>query len=56
MDSHDPAVMTAEPRPGVLLITLNRPRVRNAVDRALAGALDSALTRLESDPPCPSAS
>ncbi|MCT9006729.1 crotonase/enoyl-CoA hydratase family protein [Streptomyces sp. NPDC054766] len=50
MDSHDPAVMTAEPRPGVLLITLNRPRVRNAVDRALAGALDSALTRLESEP------
>ncbi|MFF3404989.1 crotonase/enoyl-CoA hydratase family protein [Streptomyces sp. NPDC002742] len=50
MDSHDPAVTTAEPRPGVLLITLNRPRVRNAVDRALAVSLDSALTRLESDP------
>ncbi|MFE9877482.1 crotonase/enoyl-CoA hydratase family protein [Streptomyces sp. NPDC005784] len=50
MDSLDPVVMTAEPRPGVLLITLNRPRVRNAVDQVLADALDSALTRLESDP------
>ncbi|WP_406376077.1 crotonase/enoyl-CoA hydratase family protein [Streptomyces sp. NBC_00647] len=50
MNSHEPVVMTAEPRPGVLLVTLNRPRVRNAVDQALADALDSALTRLESDP------
>ena len=50
MDSHETVVMTTEPRPGVLLITLNRPRVRNAVDQALADALDSALTRLDSDP------
>ncbi|MFF8532516.1 crotonase/enoyl-CoA hydratase family protein [Streptomyces sp. NPDC015532] len=50
MDSRETVVMTTEPRPGVLLITLNRPHVRNAVDQALADALDSALTRLESDP------
>ncbi|MEV7416500.1 crotonase/enoyl-CoA hydratase family protein [Streptomyces sp. NPDC089919] len=49
MDSHDP-VRTAEPRPGVLLVTLNRPHVRNAIDRALAHAMDTALTRLEEDP------
>ncbi|MET7988242.1 MULTISPECIES: crotonase/enoyl-CoA hydratase family protein [unclassified Streptomyces] len=49
MDSQDPALVT-EPRPGVLLITLNRPLVRNAVDRSLAGAVDAALIRLETDP------
>ncbi|MFJ7966585.1 crotonase/enoyl-CoA hydratase family protein [Streptomyces sp. NPDC096324] len=50
MDTSEPVVMTSEPRPGVLLITLNRPHVRNAVDRALAGALDSALARLDAEP------
>ncbi|WP_405009692.1 crotonase/enoyl-CoA hydratase family protein [Kitasatospora sp. NBC_01539] len=49
MDTQDP-VMVTEPRPGVLLITLNRPRVRNAVNRALAQAVDTALTRLDADP------
>jgi enoyl-CoA hydratase len=49
MDSQDPVVVT-EPRPGVLLVTLNRPHVRNAVDNALAHAMDAALTRLETDP------
>ncbi|MEV7526503.1 crotonase/enoyl-CoA hydratase family protein [Streptomyces sp. NPDC091371] len=49
MDSRDRVVVT-EPRPGVLLITLNRPRVRNAIDQALADAVDHALTRLETDP------
>jgi enoyl-CoA hydratase len=49
MDSHD-LVGVTEPRPGVLLITLNRPHVRNAVDRALADAVDAALIRLEADP------
>ncbi|MFD8419506.1 crotonase/enoyl-CoA hydratase family protein [Streptomyces sp. NPDC059466] len=49
MDTQAP-VMVTEPRPGVLLITLNRPRVRNAVDRSLAKALDTALARLETDP------
>ncbi|WP_369265027.1 enoyl-CoA hydratase-related protein [Streptomyces sp. R35] len=39
-----------EPHTGVLLITLNRPHVRNAIDRSLAQATDVALTRLETDP------
>jgi enoyl-CoA hydratase len=34
----------------VLLITLDRPERRNAVDRALADALDAALNELEDDP------
>jgi enoyl-CoA hydratase/carnithine racemase len=34
----------------VLLITLNRPERRNAVDRQLADALDAALNELEDDP------
>ena len=34
----------------VLLITLNRPDRRNAVDRSLADALDVALNQLEDDP------
>ncbi|MFJ3799883.1 crotonase/enoyl-CoA hydratase family protein [Streptomyces sp. NPDC090088] len=49
MDSEHPVLVT-EPRPGVLLITLNRPHVRNAIDRPLAEAMDAALTRLETDP------
>ncbi|WP_329204571.1 crotonase/enoyl-CoA hydratase family protein [Streptomyces sp. NBC_00683] len=49
MDLHDPVTVT-EPRAGVLLITLNRPHVRNAIDRSLADAVDAALTRLETDP------
>ncbi|WP_330299701.1 crotonase/enoyl-CoA hydratase family protein [Streptomyces sp. NBC_00503] len=44
-----PVVLTSR-RDGVLVITLNRPHVRNAVDRALAGAVDRALTLLEDDP------
>ncbi|MER7692829.1 crotonase/enoyl-CoA hydratase family protein [Streptomyces sp. NPDC097610] len=49
MDSQDPVVVT-EPRPGVLLITLNRPHVRNAIDQTLADAMDQALIRMETDP------
>ncbi|MGW1728201.1 crotonase/enoyl-CoA hydratase family protein [Streptomyces sp. NPDC002306] len=49
MNSQDPVAVT-EPRPGVLLITLNRPHVRNAIDQCLAKAMDMALTRLETDP------
>lgn len=44
------AVVLTERREGVLVITLNRPHVRNAVDRALAEAVDTALTLLETDP------
>jgi enoyl-CoA hydratase len=34
---------------GVALITLNRPRARNAIDSALAAALTDAFTRAEAD-------
>ncbi|TLQ47934.1 crotonase/enoyl-CoA hydratase family protein [Streptomyces marianii] len=45
----EPVVLTAR-REGTLVITLNRPGSRNAVDQALAGAVDTALTLLENDP------
>lgn len=51
MSTHpeEPVVMT-ERRDGVLVITLNRPRVRNAVNQAVADGVDRALTLLETDP------
>lgn len=45
----EPVVTTAR-HGGTLLITLNRPRVRNAVDQAVANAVDAALTELRDDP------
>jgi enoyl-CoA hydratase len=47
-DSAAPAVLT-ERRGSVLLITLNRPEVRNAVNAALAEALAGALEELDAD-------
>lgn len=47
--STQPAVLT-ERREGVLVITLNRPHVRNAVNQALAEAVDHAFTLLDTDP------
>ena len=35
---------------GVLVVTLNRPQVRNAMDRAMAYAVAAALDRLDDDP------
>ena len=35
---------------GILVITLNRPRVRNAMDRAMAYAVAAALDELDADP------
>ena len=46
--SEQPAVLT-ERRENVLLITLNRPAVRNAVNAALAEGLANALEELDSD-------
>src|SRR5687767_8633206 len=43
-----PAVLT-ERRDGVLIITLNRPEVRNAVNAALAEAVGRALDELDGD-------
>src|SRR4051794_15500253 len=44
----DPAVLT-EVRDGVLLVTLNRPEQRNAVNRAVAEGIAEALDRLDAD-------
>src|SRR6201997_503421 len=44
-----PAVLT-EQRGNVLLITLNRPEVRNAVNAALAEGVGKALDELDADP------
>ncbi len=43
------AVLTDE-RDGVLLITLNRPDQRNAVNAAVAAGIAAALDRLDADP------
>src|SRR3954465_2203366 len=43
-----PAVLT-ERRDGVLLITLNRPEVRNAVNAAIAEGIANALDELDAD-------
>jgi enoyl-CoA hydratase len=44
----EPAVLT-ERRDGVLIITLNRPDARNAVNGALADGVGAALDELDSD-------
>jgi enoyl-CoA hydratase len=48
MTDDQPAVLT-ERRDGVLLITLNRPDARNAVNLALAEGIAAALDELDSD-------
>lgn len=42
--------LLVEERDRILLLTLNRPQARNAVDRFLAEALAQALDRLDEDP------
>ncbi|MER6256193.1 enoyl-CoA hydratase-related protein [Streptomyces sp. NPDC001584] len=48
-ETTEPVVLIVR-RDGVLVVTLNRPHVRNAVNQALADAVDTALTLLEHDP------
>lgn len=48
MTEESPAVLT-EVRDGTLLITLNRPNARNAVNLALAQGIADALDRLDAD-------
>jgi enoyl-CoA hydratase len=48
-DASAPAPVLRERRGNVLLITLNRPQVRNAVDSALAAGVAGALDELDSD-------
>ena len=45
----DAPVVLAERREGVLLITLNRPEVRNAVNAAVAAGVAGALEELDGD-------
>jgi enoyl-CoA hydratase len=47
VSSADP--LLSERRGGVLILTLNRPEVRNAVDRPLAEAMAAALDDLDAD-------
>jgi enoyl-CoA hydratase len=42
--------LQVERRGGVLLMTMNRPEARNAIDQALATAIEAAVTRLDDDP------
>src|SRR5881392_2631655 len=48
MSTEQPAVLT-ERRDNVLVITLNRPEVRNAVNAALAEGIANALDELDAD-------
>src|SRR6478752_3050268 len=48
-DTSTGAPVLTERRDNVLLITLNRPEVRNAVDKALSFGVAEALDELESD-------
>jgi enoyl-CoA hydratase len=48
MSEEQPAVLT-ERRDGVLVITLNRPEVRNAVNAAVAEGIAGALDELDGD-------
>ncbi len=43
------AVVLTENRDGVLVITLNRPKAKNAVNKATAEAVSAAIDQLESD-------
>jgi enoyl-CoA hydratase len=48
MSDDQPAVLT-ERRDGVLVITINRPEVRNAVNAAVASGIAAALDELDAD-------
>jgi enoyl-CoA hydratase len=48
MSADQPAVLT-ERRDGVLVITINRPEVRNAVNAAVASGIAGALDELDAD-------
>jgi enoyl-CoA hydratase len=49
MNDQDPPEVLTERRGNVLLITLNRPQVRNAVNAALAAGVAGALEELDAD-------
>ena len=45
----DASLLQQETHGGVVLLRLNRPSARNALDRALIGALDAALQKADAD-------
>jgi enoyl-CoA hydratase len=48
--THRPPVHVSTPAEGVLLVTLDRPEARNAVNSALAEGVAAAMDRLDADP------
>jgi enoyl-CoA hydratase/carnithine racemase len=48
--SDAPAVLFELAEPHIALVTLNRPEARNAVNGAVAEALEAAVARIEADP------
>ena len=49
-------VVLVEQRDRILIITINRPEAKNAVNAAVSRGLADAVDRLDSDPGSPSAS
>lgn len=49
--SAEPLILVESPSPELALVTLNRPRVRNAVNLALLLELEATLDRLAAAPP-----
>ncbi|HEU5037985.1 MAG TPA: crotonase/enoyl-CoA hydratase family protein [Nocardioides sp.] len=43
-------VLEVDRRGRVLVLTMNRPEARNAIDQALASAIEAAVTELDEDP------
>ncbi len=43
------SLLLSDPRPGVRLLTINRPQRRNALDRATYGALGEAIAAADAD-------
>ncbi len=48
--SPDPAAVLTEQRDGVMVVTINRPDQRNAVNGAVAAGIAEALEQLDADP------
>ncbi|WP_096283924.1 crotonase/enoyl-CoA hydratase family protein [Mycobacterium ahvazicum] len=48
-ESHEPEVLT-EQRGRILIITINRPKAKNAVNSAVANGLATAVDRLDAEP------
>ncbi len=50
MSESSEAPLLVERRDAALILTINRPEIRNAIDQATANAIAAAIDRLESDP------